>query len=869
MKNFKSYITLLALGAMSLTACQNDFDDLKVPAPVATIEANTTINEVKTTYWDDATNYIKQIPANEDGSHIIISGRVISSDAAGNIYKSLVIQDETGALAMSINANSMYNKYRMGQEVVIDLTDMYIGKYNGLQQLGFPEEYQDTYEATFMPYEFFEQHAQLNGNPDADKINVITVESFSELSTSPEGLRKWQSQLVRFNNCHFEQGGETTFTDGHKTTSNRTLILSDGNPIIVRTSGYSTFWSDVLPAGNGDVVGILSYFGTSGWQLLLNGRDGCMNFGNPTVGPGAEENPYTVSQAIEVEKEGKAAKGWVKGYIVGAVAPGVQTITSNDDIEFSAEVIMNNTLVIAESADCKNWEECIAFELPQDSKLRQFGNLVDNPGNYGKEIMVSGTLAKFLDSWGITGNRGTASEFKIAGVDIPEDPKPVDGDGTKEKPYLVSQVLTMGNPGTKAWVTGYIVGWVPEAKIADAKFEVPATQAANVLIAADPACKDYNQCVAVQLVFGTEARTAINLVDHPENLGKQVSIEGTLEKYFGVCGLKGSTGYELDGAGGDTPVTPPVTGNGDGTKTNPYTVSQTLSLGNPGTKAWVTGYIVGWVPEAKIADAKFEVPATQAANVLIAADPSCKDYNQCVAVQLVFGTEARTAINLVDHPENLGKKVSIEGTLDKYFGVVGLKGSTGYELDGEGGTTPDTPVTPPTPGTALDITSADLATMNGGKATSYYSKADAPLTSTDGWTAVFCNLLQGGDADNNPVFTFLGSASTFAVTLNGKSGSAGILTSPLIAGGINTLKFKYALPYADTKGKLTINIKQNGSVVASDVLDNGSMEKFKVYEYEHAFNVTGDFTIEIVNDCPSASSSNKDRVAVWDINWTR
>lgn len=447
MRNFKAYITLLAVGALSLTACQDDFDTPEIPAPVATIEANTTINEVKTRYWNDATNYIDTIRLNDAGEHVVIAGRVISSDAAGNIYKSLVIQDETGALAMSINANSMYNKYRMGQEVVVDLTDMYIGKYNGLQQLGFPEEYQDTYEATFMPYEFFEMHAQLNGNPEPAKIDTLLVNSYSDLSTSPEGLRKWQSQLVRFNNCHFEQGGQTTFTDGHKTTSNRTLILADGNSIIVRTSGYSTFWGDVLPAGNGDVVGILSYFGTSGWQLLLNGRNGCMNFGNPTVGPGAEDNPYTVTEAIEVEKAGTSAKGWVTGYIVGAVAPGVQSVTSNDDIEFKADPDMDNTLVIAATPDCKNFEECLVFELPQDSKLRQFGNLPDNPGNYGKQIWISGNLAKFLGTYGITGNRGTASEFRIDGVEVPDDPKPAEGDGTKEKPYTVTQALALGNPG--------------------------------------------------------------------------------------------------------------------------------------------------------------------------------------------------------------------------------------------------------------------------------------------------------------------------------------------------------------------------------------------------------------------------------------
>lgn len=696
MRNFKAYMTLLAVGALSLTACQDDFDTPEIPAPVATIEANTTINEVKTRYWNDATNYIDTIRLNDAGEHVVIAGRVISSDAAGNIYKSLVIQDETGALAMSINANSMYNKYRMGQEVVVDLTDMYIGKYNGLQQLGFPEEYQDTYEATFMPYEFFEMHSQLNGNPEPAKIDTLLVNSYSELSTSPEGLRKWQSQLVRFNNCHFEQGGQTTFTDGHKTTSNRTLILADGNSIIVRTSGYSTFWGDVLPAGNGDVVGILSYFGTSGWQLLLNGRNGCMNFGNPTVGPGAEDNPYTVTEAIEVEKAGTSAKGWVTGYIVGTLAIGINPenpVTEANNIVFNPDNFAPNSLAIAATPDCTDWQQCIVFDLPQDSKLREFGNLLENPGNYGKQIWLSGSLSKYLGTWGITGNRGTASEFRIDGVEIPEDPKPVEGDGTKEKPYTVTQALALGNPGTSAWVTGYIVGWVEGQSIqSGAHFEVPASSASNILIAAEPGVTNYNECLAVQLVYGTQARDALNLMNHPENFGKKISVEGTLEKYFGVAGSKGSTGYEIDGtSGGDTPVTPPA-GDGDGSEAKPYSVSQVMGLNNPGTESWVKGYIVGWVPEAKIAEAKFETPATNAANVLLAESPNETDYTKCIPIQLVSGSDIRKAVNLMDNPGNLGKEIEIKGKLEKYFGVTGVKSPSEFKLDTTGG---DTPVTPP------------------------------------------------------------------------------------------------------------------------------------------------------------------------------
>ena len=130
MRNIKSYLTpalgvTVTLLMASMTSC-NDFttDAPAFNVPVATLQPNTTIKEVKTQYWDDATNYIDQIKLADNGQHVIVSGRVISNDRAGNIYKSLYIQDATGGLVLSINKNSLYNDYRMGQEVVIDLTDM-------------------------------------------------------------------------------------------------------------------------------------------------------------------------------------------------------------------------------------------------------------------------------------------------------------------------------------------------------------------------------------------------------------------------------------------------------------------------------------------------------------------------------------------------------------------------------------------------------------------------------------------------------------------------------------------------------------------------------------------------------------------------
>ncbi|MDE6345075.1 MAG: hypothetical protein K2L55_00225 [Muribaculaceae bacterium] len=720
MKSLKKYI--LGVAALSIgvgfTACQDDFDDHKpgFVIPEATITPNTTILEAKQTFWQNTVNYIDTIRTKDDGSHYIIHGRVISSDRTGNIYKKLVIQDETAALAISVNSTGMYTKYAPGQEVVIDLTDMYIGKYNGTQQLGYPLFYEknQVWEATFMPPVMLEAHMQLNGMPNTAELDTISMRNFSELPTDPSLLAGIQSQLVRFNNVSFVEGGKSAFTDGYKVTTNRLLTDANGQTLTVRTSGYATFRDVMLPEGNGDVVGILDYYSTSDdsdsnpWQLTLIDAQGCMNFGNPTIEPGGEDNPYTVEQAIAIEEAGRSAKGWTTGYIVGAVAPEVTSVTSNADIEWGAEVVLANTLVIGPTADCKDYNKCLVISLPQDTKLRELGNLRDNPSNFGKQIWLYGSLAKYMDTWGITDNSGATSQFRIEGVETGGSTVP-DGDGQEATPYNVGQVIAFNPTSTTdavqsgVWVAGYIVGYMPSnpsTTLSNTVFGAPADLKTNIVLGPTPDCTEYSKCITIQLPIGT-VRDNLNLQDHANMLGAKVSLYGDVMKYCGGPGLKNTSKYNVlaGGEGGDTPVVPPVTGDGDGTQEKPYTTVNVIAL-NPtstteapagGAGVWVKGYIVGYMPSSPkttLDNTVFAATADLKTNIVLGPTADCTDYTQCIGIQLPSGA-VRAALNLQDNPGNLGAAVVLYGDVMKYCSGPGLKNTSKYELgEGGGGDTP-------------------------------------------------------------------------------------------------------------------------------------------------------------------------------------
>ena len=100
--------------------------------------------------------------------------------------------------------------------------------------------------------------------------------------------------------------------------------------------------------------------------------------------------------------------------------------------------------------------------------------------------------------------------------------------------------------------------------------------------------------------------------------------------------------------------------------------------------AAVTGYIVGYVNGSAVGDegancvfgAENEEIST---NILIADDPYETDYTKCLAVQLP-NNEIRTALNLMDNPNNYQVKVVIKGSLEKYLNTAGLKDLVAGEL---------------------------------------------------------------------------------------------------------------------------------------------------------------------------------------------
>lgn len=409
MKRYFLYLSMLLLVSV-FTGCSDDFDTPPMIVPEASVKPNMTIAEFKAKYWQDPVNYIDTVK--ED---VVIHGRVVSSDETGNIYKSLYIQDETGGLSISINGTSLYNKYRYGQDIVIPMKDLYVGKYNGQQQLGYPQYYEkgDVWEATFLPLALWQSTAQINGLPNLSEIDTMTIK-ISDLTARRESLLKYQGRLVKIENVKFEAADGTATYSEAKATTNRNIVDADGNKLVMRNSNYASFRNEILPQGSGDVVGLLSYYstrsGSGTWQLYIRNTNDVMNFTTNTKG--LMKDPYTVAEAIAAQNQGKT--GWATGFIVGAVAAGKATVGSSSDVDWKAPASADNSLVIADDPNCTDISKCVIVPLPAGSPFQKKANLKDNAALYKTQLWVKGTLATAMGQAGVTVSQGSLEEFRLS-----------------------------------------------------------------------------------------------------------------------------------------------------------------------------------------------------------------------------------------------------------------------------------------------------------------------------------------------------------------------------------------------------------------------------------------------------------------------
>ena len=116
------------------------------------------------------------------------------------------------------------------------------------------------------------------------------------------------------------------------------------------------------------------------------------------------------------------------------------------------------------------------------------------------------------------------------------------------------------------------------------------------------------------------------------------------------------------------------------------TIDNALSVGEAASAigesgVWVYGYIVGGDLTRAAEGISFRPPFSSRTNIAIASRTSVTSKSSCFSVQL-SKESVRSAINLADHPDLIGRMVWLKGdVVEAYYGIPGLKNVTEYVLE--------------------------------------------------------------------------------------------------------------------------------------------------------------------------------------------
>lgn len=386
-------------------------------------------------------------------------------------------------------------------------------------------------------------------------------------------------------------------------------------------------------------------------------------------GSGTLEDPYNAAAANQLAESLSAGAKSDNVYIKGKVS----YIKENYDGGHG-----NGTFYISEKGS-RSGDEFYIY------RANYFGNTTWSQGpvpNVGDDVVIYGKITKYSSQYGVTleTQQYEAYLYELNGDNggyTPQpDPDPT-GSGTLEDPYnaaaaiQICEKLGSGQNTEPVYIKG---------KVSTIKENYDGGHGNGTFYISEDGSTNCQFYIFRALYLGNVDYTSGTLPKQGDDViiyGKLTNYQGntpeTVQKEAYLYSLNGNTGNEPPGPVG------PTEGNGDGTLDSPYDVTATQSLytNNDGqaSKAYVKGYIVGYVNGNKMdaSTCDFGYPSAAQTEILIADSPQESDYTKCIPVQLKKDSDFQMGLDLYYNQTNLGAEVVLLGSIEKYFGVCGIK----------------------------------------------------------------------------------------------------------------------------------------------------------------------------------------------------
>lgn len=183
-----------------------------------------------------------------------IRGQVVANDLFGEFYREIVIQDDSGGIAIALEGDALADRFPFGALVEVNCHGLTLSDYGGKVGLGTQPDENGKGE---IPADEIDRYIRVSiGEATAPRAKVI---SFAEVS------HEFVDTRVRFEGVRFVDN-ETTWCDtnpetGRIVTTEREIEDPEGARFRVRTLWNCDYANELLPAGTGSLTGVIDYFG--------------------------------------------------------------------------------------------------------------------------------------------------------------------------------------------------------------------------------------------------------------------------------------------------------------------------------------------------------------------------------------------------------------------------------------------------------------------------------------------------------------------------------------------------------------------------------------------------------------------------------
>ena len=330
---------------------------------------------------------------------------------------------------------------------------------------------------------------EVTGAKDSEwcKVEKIGTANINPIEITVDKLADYQAMTVKIKNVSSNSTGTWCSADKFGTHN----FSVSGTNLTVYCQANSVFANKTFNNATGDITGVATIYNS-------NSQIAPRNLSDVSAFSSSTDEPQIVSvnpTSIEFTAEG-----------------GTQTITVT---------VANGE---GKTLNCTGLSNILSATVNETSiEVTASANNTDQD--------IKQTLTITLD--------GTSSSINVPitvkGQSTGETP--AEGDGSMENPYSVEEAMKQSNPGTKAYVIGYIVGTANNSmdKIQTSEFTVET----NLVIADNPEAdvNNKNIIMPVQLPAG-DVRNNWNLKSNIGNYKKKVIIHGSLSAYFKQPGIK-------------------------------------------------------------------------------------------------------------------------------------------------------------------------------------------------------------------------------------------------------------------------------------------------------------------------------------------